>query len=75
MALAVTAFGALSLAHFRSQVEPAAQASEHEPVQTMWQVELPAQLTLPLGPKVTLQVEPESQARLHESPHMPLQSL
>jgi hypothetical protein len=30
---------------------------------------------LPLAASVTLQVEPESQARLHESPQLPLQSL
>jgi hypothetical protein len=31
VALAVTAFGALSVAHCRSHVEPFAQVSEHEP--------------------------------------------
>jgi hypothetical protein len=73
--LAVIDFAALSPAHLRSQVDPVEQVIEHEPLQTMWQVELPAQLMLPLAPSVTLQVEPESQARLQEAPQLPLQSL
>ena len=75
MPLPVTDFGALSPAHLRSQVDPVEHASEHEPLHTMWQVELPAQLMLPLAPSVTLQVEAESHERLHEAPQLPAQSL
>lgn len=60
----------VSLAHRRSQVA-LVQLTEQEPVQVMWQVELPLQDTLPLGPTVVVHVEFPVQARLHESRHSP----
>jgi hypothetical protein len=39
----------------------------------MWQVALPLQLMLPLGPTVVVQVELLAQLRLHESVHAPEQ--
>jgi hypothetical protein len=51
------------------------QLTEQEPVQVMWQVELPLQLTLPLGPTVVVQVELLAQFRLHESVHAPEQAV
>jgi hypothetical protein len=51
------------------------QLTEQEPVQVMWQVELPLQLTLPLGPTVVVHVELLAQFRLHESVHAPEQAV
>jgi len=41
-------FGALSVGHCRSQVDPVEHVTEQEPVQLMWQVEFPVQDALPL---------------------------
>lgn len=61
-----------SPAHLRSQVA-LLQLTEQEPVQVMWQVAFPLQLTLPLGPRMVVQVELLAQFRLHESVHAPEQ--
>jgi hypothetical protein len=63
-----------SPAHLRSQVA-LEQLTEHEPVHVMWQVALPLHVTLPLGPRVVVQVELLAQLRLHESAHAPEQSV
>ena len=47
------------------------QLTEQEPVQVMWQVELPLHDTLPLGPTVVVHVEFPPQFRLQESRHSP----
>jgi hypothetical protein len=49
------------------------QLTEQEPVQVMWQVELPLHDTLPLAPTVVVQVELPVQLTLHESKHAPAQ--
>jgi hypothetical protein len=49
------------------------QLTEQEPVHVMWQVELPAHETLPLAPKVAVQVELPVQLKLHDSEHEPTQ--
>lgn len=49
------------------------QLTEHEPVQVMWQVELPLHETLPLAPSVVVQTELSVQLRLHESRQAPAQ--
>ena len=63
-----------SPAHLRSQVA-LEQLTEQEPVQVMWQVALPLQLILPLGPTVVVHVELLAQFRLHESVHAPEQTV
>lgn len=64
------------MAHLRSQFvfEPV-QLSEHDPVQLTWQVEPPVHDTLPLGPTMTLQVEPPPQSMLHDCAQLPEQML
>lgn len=47
------------------------QLSEHEPVQVTWQLEASHE-TLPLGPTVTVQLEPPLQSMLHDSAHEPV---
>lgn len=59
----------------RRQVESAEHDSEQLSVQRMSQVAPPVQVTLPLGPRVRLQVEPPPQSMLHELPQVPLHSL
>ena len=61
-----------SPAQRKSQVAPL-QLTEHEPVQVMWQVELPLHETLPLAPSVVVQTELSVQLRLHESRQEPAQ--
>ena len=43
--------------HFKSQVEPPPHEIEHELVQVMWQVAPISQVTLPLCPTVTSQLD------------------
>ena len=74
LAPSVTARGAASPAHWISHVEPAPHDNEHEPVHRTVQLES-AQLTLPLGPTVTSQLDWLLQLMLHDSPHSPLHSL
>jgi hypothetical protein len=58
----------------RSQVA-LVQLTEQEPVQVMWQVELPLHETLPLAPTVAVHVELPVQSTLQESRQAPLQSV
>jgi hypothetical protein len=51
------------------------QLTEQEPVQVMWQVELPLHETLPLAPTVAVHVELPVQSTLQESRQAPLQSV
>lgn len=51
------------------------QLTEQDPVQVMWQVELPEHETLPLGPRVAAHVELPVQLRLHDSAHEPRQDV
>ncbi len=68
--------GWASLAHLRSQlVLVPEQLSEQLPVQVMWQVAPPLQLTLPLVPTVSVQVDPFVQFGLQEVPQLPVQVL
>lgn len=67
-------FGALSLGHWRSQVEPPPQSIEQLPVHLIWHVAPPEQSTLPLLPTIIAQVDEPVHLRLHESPHWPVQS-
>jgi hypothetical protein len=55
--LPVIVCGALSPAHFKSQVEPPLQLTEHDPSHTTWHVEPLSQDTLPLTPTVTEHVD------------------
>lgn len=64
----------MSPAHRISQVA-LVQLTEQEPVQVIWQVELPLHETLPLGPTVVVQVELPVQLKLHESRHSPLHAV
>ena len=61
-----------SPAHLRSHVA-LEQLTEQDPVQVMWQMALPLHVTLPLGPRVVVQVELLAQFKLHESAHAPEQ--
>ena len=63
-----------SPAHFRSQVA-LEQLTEQQPVQVMWQVELPLHETLPLAPTVAVHVELPVQSTLQESRHAPLHTV
>jgi hypothetical protein len=63
-----------SPAQRRSQVA-LEQLTEHDPVQVMWQVELPLHEALLLGPMVAVQVELPVQLRLHDLPHEPAHSV
>ena len=65
----------LSVAHFKSQVDPDEQLTEHEPVQLMWQVEFPVHDTLPLGPSISVHVDPDAQLALQDWAQLPLQTL
>jgi hypothetical protein len=65
-------WGAVSPAQRRSHAA-LVQLTEQEPVQVMWQVELPLHETLPLAPTVAVQVELPVQLRLHDSAHAPAQ--
>jgi len=56
-------------------VLPPPQVTEQEPVQVTWQVEPSLHETLPLGPTVTVQVDPPAQSMLHDSSQVPLQTL
>ncbi len=68
--------GWASLAHLRSQlVLVPEQLREQLPVQVMWQVAPPVQLTLPLVPTVSVQVDPFVQFGLQEVPQLPVQVL
>ncbi len=62
--------GAESPGHLRSHVPPV-QLTEHAPVQVTWQV-ASLQLTLLLGPTVSVQVVPAVQDALQDWPHVPL---
>jgi len=68
-------FGALSLGHCRSQVEPPLQLIEQLPMHLMWHVAPPEQSMLPLLPTVIAQVDMPVHLRLHDDPHWPVQSL
>lgn len=52
--------------HLRSHVLPVEQLTEQDPVHVMWHVELPVQLTLPLGPSVTVSVDCAETLTLHD---------
>jgi len=68
--------GWASLGHFKSQlVLVPEQLSEQLPVQVMWQVAPPMQLTLLLVPTVRVQVDPFVQFGLQEVPQLPVQVL
>ena len=59
-------------AHSRSQVA-FEQPTEHWPVQVTWQVAPSPQVTLPLWPTVTVQVDLFAHSMVHESPQVPAQ--
>lgn len=59
---------ATPLPHFSEQLLAPLQLNEHEPVQATVQREFGLQLTLPLGPRVKLQVELPWQSRLALAP-------
>ena len=68
-------FDSMSPLHVRSQVDPPEQLTEQDPSQVMWQIDPPEQVALPLLPRVTVQLEPLLQSRLHDSPQAPVHSV